>query len=215
MDAASYDAWYATPRGHWVGDCEFRLLANRLCLQPGESLLDIGCGTGYFTRRFVRENPGNIVVGLDPNPAWLRFARAHCAGNENFVVGEGGKLPFPDKGFDFTVSVAALCFAHDQAAFLSEMVRVTRRRFALGLLNRNSLLYPQKGLRGGTGAYRGAQWHNAAGIHAMLSHLPVSNVIVRSGVFLPGGGFLGNWIERMMPDSLLLGAFLAVTGECR
>ncbi|MBZ0092006.1 MAG: methyltransferase domain-containing protein, partial [Sulfuricellaceae bacterium] len=206
MDAAEYDAWYRTPRGQWIGETEFRLLSHMLQAKPGESLLDIGCGTAYFTRRFAQEN-GGAVIGLDPNLAWLRFARAHPAGSERFVAGAGGKLPFSDRAFDRTVSVAALCFAQDQPAFLSEMVRVTRRRFALGLLNRASLLYWQKGRQGGTGAYRGAHWHTANEIRALLERLPVNNVAVRSGVFLPAGGSLGRWMERALPGCLPIGSF--------
>ena len=149
MDAAEYNAWYDTPRGRWIGDSEFRLLAGMLHLQPGESLLDIGCGTGYFTRRFARANAAS-VIGLDPNSAWLNFAHNRLASNECYVAGDGGKLPFPDHSFDCTLSVTSLCFAEDQASFLNEMMRVTKRRFVLGLLNRTSLLYRSKGRHGGT-----------------------------------------------------------------
>lgn len=93
------------------------------------------------------------MVGLDPDLAGLRFALNHSSGRAHYVAGDGGKLPFPDSSFDCTVSVTALCFAGDQASFLSEMVRVTKRRFVLGLLNRTSLLYRDKGRQGGTGAY--------------------------------------------------------------
>lgn len=34
MDAETYDAWYRTPRGRWIGETEFRLLARLLQRQP-------------------------------------------------------------------------------------------------------------------------------------------------------------------------------------
>lgn len=214
MDAGKYDAWYRTPRGRWIGDAEFRLLAHLLKRQPDESLLDIGCGTGYFTRRFAQESTAS-KIGLDPDLSRLRFASNNSAGNECYVAGDGSKLPFPDRSFDCTISVTALCFAEDQTSFLSEMVRVTKRRFVLGLLNRTSLLYLDKGRQGGTGAYLGARWHTAHEIGELLAPLPVSRIIVRSGIFWPDGGRMGQWLERIVPGRMPVGAFLVVAGDRR
>ncbi len=74
MDAAAYDAWYETARGRWIGDTEYRLLHRVLAPSPGDSLLDVGCGSGHFTRRFARD--GLRVTGLDPDAGMLRFAAA-------------------------------------------------------------------------------------------------------------------------------------------
>lgn len=212
MDAAEYDAWYLTPRGEWIGDVEFRLLTELLAPEKGETLLDIGCGTGYFARRFAREC-GLSVVGLDPNSAWLRFARFRAAAGEAYIAGNGVALPFPDRSFDRTVAVASLCFVKDQRQFLNEMVRVTRKRFAIGLLNRASLLYRRKGRYGGSGAYQGAHWHTAAEIQALLDGLSVANLVIRTGVFLPSGSWLGCWAERILPRCLPWGSFLVVAGD--
>lgn len=215
MDAVAYDAWHDTPREHWIGDGEFRLLADMLRLQPGESLLDIGCGTGYFTRRFAQENAANAVnvVGLDPDLPRLRFARNRPAGNECYIVGDGGKLLFPDRSFDCTLSVTALYFAEDQASFLSKMMRMTKKRFVLGLLNRTSLLYRNKGRQSGTGAYRGARWHTAREICELLARQPVERIAICSGIFWPTGGKMGQWLEWIVPGCLPVGAFLVVAGQ--
>ena len=73
MDPASYDRWYDTPKGRWTGEMEYRLLSRELRALPGESLLDAGCGTGWFSRRFFRD--GLRVTGVDRNMDWLAFAR--------------------------------------------------------------------------------------------------------------------------------------------
>lgn len=67
MDPESYDRWYETPRGRWIGQCEASLALEFLRPRSGESLLDVGCGTGFFTRTLA-EHIGGQVVGVDINP---------------------------------------------------------------------------------------------------------------------------------------------------
>jgi SAM-dependent methyltransferase len=205
MTPADYDAWYDTPRGRWVGETEFRLMRRLLAPRPGETLLDVGCGSGGFTRRFAAGNGGNIT-GLDIDASRLDYARTHGR-NERYLEGDAVALPFQDAGIDCVVSIAALCFIADWPRAIREMVRVARRRVALGLLNRHSLLWREKGRAGGTGAYRGAYWHRPAEVRAMLSTLPLDNVQMRSALFLPGGSGLGRGIERLIPGALLRGGF--------
>ncbi len=64
MDIEQYDHWYYTPRGQWIGHCELELLFNALKPRPGESLLYIGCGTGFFTRQMGSRIRGE-VIGVD------------------------------------------------------------------------------------------------------------------------------------------------------
>jgi SAM-dependent methyltransferase len=209
VDPAAYDAWYATPRGRWIGDAEYRLASDGLRARPGETLLDVGCGTGWFTRRAAAD--GLRVTGLDPNAAWLDYARAHGGGALDWVAGDARSLPFPDASFDHVLSIAALCFIDDERAAVAECVRVARKRIAIGWLNRNSLLHRQKGQGGG--AYRGARWHTARELRALVSGLPLRNVQVRSTVFLPSATPFAVALERGLPKALPWGSLLVLTGE--
>ncbi len=129
MNAATYDAWYHTPRGRWIGEVEYRLLHRMLAPCPGATLLDVGCGTGYFTRRFAQD--ANLrVTGVDPDRDWLDYARAHGHPNEVYVAGDARELPFPDASFDFVVSVTALCFIQDQRRALQEILRAMFRQLS-------------------------------------------------------------------------------------
>ncbi len=211
MTAERYDAWYQTSRGGWIGETEYRLLTRLLAPAPGESLLDVGCGTGYFTRRFARS--GLAVTGIDPNDAMLRFAGAQAAAQERYVFGDARALPFPARSFDLCVSVTALCFIREQTQALAEMLRVTRRRFAIGLLNHDSLLYRQKARPGREGAYRGAHWHTAAEARALFAGLPARRLALRTAIFIPSGNRLAQFIEHWLPDRVPWGAFLAVAGD--
>ncbi len=208
MDAADYDAWYDTPRGRWIGETELALAARLLAPAPGSSLLDVGCGTGWFTRRFAAM--GLLATGLDPNPAWLAYARRRGSTAIDWVEGDARVLPFPEGRFDHVVSIAALCFIDDERTPLAEIVRVTRRRFAVGWLNRASLLYRQKA---GRGAYAGARWHTAAEVRALFDGLPVCRLTLRNAVFLPDGGAAARALEPLLPDRLPYGALLIAAGE--
>jgi SAM-dependent methyltransferase len=215
MTPADYDAWYDTPRGRWVGETELRLLRKMLALQSGETLLDVGCGTGWFTRRFAASNGWN-VTGLDADVARLALARERArtnTSNERYMEGDARSLPFADAGFDCVVSVAALCFIDDWRLALSEMIRVTRRRLVVGLLNRHSLLWREKGRDGGTGGYRGAHWHSVNEIRSALAESPLHHVRVKTALFLPRGSPIARACEVCLPNRLHYGGFLVVAAD--
>ena len=211
MHPADYDAWYDTPRGRWIGETEFRLASRLLAARPGESLLDVGCGTGWFTRRFARD--GLQVTGLDSNPEWLAYARTRSDHAIRWLEGDAQALPFPDARFDHVLSIAALCFMADEQKAVAEIVRVARRSFAIGWLNRDSLLYRDKGRHGGSGAYRGARWHTADEVLALFSGLPVRNLKLRSAIFLPSGKQWAALLEQGVPNTLPWGGLLLLHGE--
>lgn len=211
MDAASYDGWYESPRGVWVGETEYRLISRSLDHQAGDSLLDIGCGTGWFTRRFFRNDLH--ITGLDPDPFAIAFAKRKGPDTIRWIRGDARSLPFPDRSFDRVFSIAALCFIDDERRATSEIVRVTKRRFAIGWLNRDSLLYRNKGREGGTGAYQGARWHHRQEISSFFADLPVQKLRMHSAVFLPSGTTWARVLETVTPNSCLLGSLLMVSGE--
>lgn len=210
MNPADYDAWYDTPRGRWIGEAELSLAARLLAANPGDSLLDVGCGTGWFTRRFADRLQ---VTGLDPGAEWLAYARAHSSPAIRWLEGDARALPFRDASFDHVLSIAALCFVEDERQAVAEIVRVAKRRFVIGWLNRASLLYREKGKGGGSGAYRGARWHTAAEVRTFFTGLPVRGLKLRSAIFLPAGTRLARGVEKCIPAALPLGGMLLVAGE--
>jgi len=206
-----YDAWYDSPRGRWIGDTEFHLLSRHLDVHPGQRLLEVGCGTGWFTRRLA--DAGFDVTGLDVDANMLDVARQRSNRAISWLQGDASRLPFPDHSFDQVVSLTALCFVADWPRAVSEIVRVARHRFVLGLLNRHSLLWRDKGRRGGVGAYQGAHWHTRRELADCLRQLPVRHVRFGSAVCLPSGTEFAQTVERALPDGFPWGAFLLVSGE--
>lgn len=76
-------------------------------LQPGEAVLDIGCGTGTLTLVAKRRVESGRVAGVDAAPDMVETARrkAERAGLAiDFQVGLMQSLPFPDRSFDVVLS---------------------------------------------------------------------------------------------------------------
>ena len=207
-EPSNYDAWYATPRGAWIGDTEFQLLHANLRPAPGASVLDVGCGTGYFTRRLARA--GLQATGIDADAAAIRYAKSRTVAGERYLAGDACTLPFPDRRFDFGVAITSFCFIADPVQALAELARVTRCRVALGRLNRHSLLYRQKS---GQGAYRGAHWHTPQEARHLFEQCGMPRVTIRSAIFLPDGGGIAKLFEPAMPNHVLRGGFLLALSE--
>jgi SAM-dependent methyltransferase len=205
-----YDAWYDTPAGRQMGEREFQLLSQLMKRAPEHTLLDVGCGTGYFTRRFA-ENAGTTVVGLDVDAAAIQFA-AKRSPSIQFVVGDGGRLPFSDHAFDAVIAVTSLGFMKDSMQAVGEMCRVARYQVTLGLLNKRSLLFLKKGRSGGKGGYAGACWHSRGDAKALLNAAGYKNVQVKSALFLPTEPLLPAWLDQRFPFNAF-GGFLVATGR--
>ena len=125
----TWDASYAANTGHHRRyDQAFLALTP---IRPGDHLLDLGCGSGDFTRILADLVPDGHVVGLDPQPALLAEARA-CAGpNQSFVEGPVQHLDrlLPDDAdFDGVVSRAAMQWVPmaDHPGFLAQVHRLLR-----------------------------------------------------------------------------------------
>ena len=84
-----------------------------ISMSPGQSLLDVGCGTGEVIHRLHRKFGGTVrLCGIDPSEDILEVARRKLrdAGNITLGVGKSEQLSFPDEHFDWVVS--SLTFHH-------------------------------------------------------------------------------------------------------
>ncbi len=202
---ADYHAWYGTPRGAWMADQERRLILDLLALPPGERVLDVGCGTGYFSSALADAGLG--VTGLDPDMAALDFL-ARRDGRSLLIKGQAATLPFANGAFAGVVAITSLCFCTNPMLALSEMWRVSQRVVVLGLLHRHSLLYLTKAGRGG---YAGARWDTLDEVRAWAHELtPAPDILARCALLLPTAGPLARGIEQQFGKLLPIGGFLAV-----
>jgi len=137
--AESYDAWFATPIGRQIKIVESELLLDMLVPQPGERLLDVGCGTGVFTRE-VFSAARCTVVGMDISLPMLTRGVANSSGEQFFpVAGDMLRLPFADDSFCRVYSMTALEFVDDARAAIAELQRVCRPGGTIVITTLNSL----------------------------------------------------------------------------
>ena len=101
-------------------------VADAAKLAPGQTVLDVACGTGVFAREALpRMLPGGAVIGLDCNPDMLAVARRR-ASDIDWRQGQAEALPFADHSFDVVASQFGLMFFEDRRAALEQMWRVLR-----------------------------------------------------------------------------------------
>src|SRR5687767_13831851 len=95
----------------------------RVGLDPGQLVLDIGCGAGAFLRLVV--DRGARAFGLDASAALLDFARMRLR-DADLRVGDMEALPYDDDTFDLVTGFNAFFFANDVVAALREAGRVAK-----------------------------------------------------------------------------------------
>lgn len=135
-DAEAYVRWIQKPRNRRRVDLENRLMAQMLDPMRGESLLDIGCGTGESLRSLLQIHL--MFTGLDPSDQMLTLARENLGRRADFHSGVAEDLPFDDNDFNCAVLINTLEFVEDPRKALEETFRVTKDRVFIGLLNRYS-----------------------------------------------------------------------------
>ncbi len=206
-DPKKYNDWYLSKQGIWLGSLEYSLLSQLMQANNNATLLDIGCGTGYFSRQFSHD--GLSVTGVDPALSMIEFAISQN-GDVRYIIGDALTLPCTDNAFDYCSAITSLCFINEPQKALWEMWRVSKKGVVLGLLNRHSLLYLQKS---GRGSYAGARWDSSSDVLQWIASLKPepSAIQFKSVFFLPGFGIISKKMETILSNNLLFGGFLAVS----
>ena len=100
-------------------------VAQRLKNVPYQSLLDIGCGTGFLFEQLQRVKAADYY-GLDLSPEMLRVARAKFGDTVTFTVGSSDELPFSDNSFDVVTCVQSFHHYPYPEKAMSEAYRVLK-----------------------------------------------------------------------------------------
>jgi SAM-dependent methyltransferase len=194
---SGYESWYETT-GRRADRLEKALLERLLTGFPlASTLLEVGCGTGHFSRWFGEQ--GLQVIGLDLSLPML--AEAGRRSSPPCVQGDALALPFCNQVFDLVALITALEFLPDPVQALAEALRVTRQGLILGVLNRHSLLGWQLGRQGGA-IWGAARFFTPAGLVRLVQRAAVgrqAQIVWWTTLWpvwprelpLPWGGFIG------------------------
>ena len=118
----------------WAAD-----LLARAHLRPGETVLDLACGTGIVARQAAKRMGSGRVIGADVNAGMLRVARAVAADARiAWLEASALNLPFSQDSFDLVLCQLGLQFFPGQGLALVEMHRVLSPagRLALSVFTR-------------------------------------------------------------------------------
>ncbi|HEY8042006.1 MAG TPA: methyltransferase domain-containing protein [Polyangiaceae bacterium] len=159
-----------------------RRIVRRWQPQPGQKVLDVGCGTGVFLKTLAADHPDLDLTGLDlSEPMLVQARRGVVAGRSPapvFVQGSVYEMPFEAGTFDVALNTISCHFYLEQVRAFREMGRVLRPG---GRLFCAALTY---GLRG-----RGASVSNVARYES----------VAKLSEHFGEAGFEVSGVERMIP----------------
>lgn len=206
--AERYDKWFKTPFGRRAAAMEKQVLEKLLGPGEDQSLLDIGCGTGYFTE-WIRDR-GYEVTAVDRSETMLKAARARFGGKVQVRRMDAERLRFPSNTFDRALMMTSLEFTNEPSQALQEAMRVSKSGIVVGVLNRFSLLGVWRKLTslitGGT--YRKARFFSAGQLSRMCAQA-ADAVGKEATVTWTGGVCLGQMVLRR-PVRCPAASFIAV-----
>lgn len=124
-----FNEWAAAGRGDEMEDHHSDITEQTLALmdiQIADRILDLGCGTGWASRRMARLAPNGEVAGLDLANEMLRRAEEASSAFKNvrYVWGSAENIPEADNAFNKVLSVESFYYYADQGKALDELRRV-------------------------------------------------------------------------------------------
>jgi ubiquinone/menaquinone biosynthesis C-methylase UbiE len=124
-----FNQWAAAGRGDEMESHHSDITEQTLALmdiQPGDRILDLGCGTGWASRRMARIATSGEVVGLDVADEMLRRAEQLSSAfrNVRYAWGSAESIPEADNAFSKVLSVESFYYYADQGKALDELRRV-------------------------------------------------------------------------------------------
>lgn len=139
-NAAEIRRWAQSEGPHYVAEAEryddllsefSDALFEVADLQPGERVLDVGCGNGRTTiEASARVRPGGAVVGVDVSPPMLALARERAtsagATEATFVHADAQVHAFEQRSFDTVISRNGLMFFEDPEAAFANLAHALR-----------------------------------------------------------------------------------------
>lgn len=201
--AETYDRWYDTAEGAMYDRLEKKAVAELQSENThGKKLLDVGCGTGHWSRYFSQL--GFTVTGVDISPEMVRVAVGKDINRASFQIADAHHLPFEDGMFDVSVAITTLEFVRNPAGVIHEMVRCTRHsngKLIFGVLNCWASINHKRKMDGNQ-PYSSARFFSPSQLRNMLE--PYGEPKVFSTAFVP----TMNWLLFLAPILNKIGRLL-------
>jgi len=125
-----FDDWAKSGRDRGMEDRHWHTAKHALARMPveaGETILDLGCGSGYAGRALCDTYDAGRVYGLDGSPEMTRNAREYTDDDRvGYVDGDFSSLPFATDSIDHVWSMEAFYYATDPGETLEEIARILR-----------------------------------------------------------------------------------------
>lgn len=119
--AATYDS-VASLQRKVGGELLDKINAN----SSKQIILDLGCGTGYFTPKLQSLYPDALIVGVDIAEGMLRFAQEHQPVSKRWVCADAECLPFASGSVDLIFSNFSLQWCENLPQLFTELHRVLK-----------------------------------------------------------------------------------------
>lgn len=127
---AEFDAWAADGRDRGMADRHWATAKHalgRMPVEPGDVVVDLGCGSGYAGRAIRDTYDASRVYGLDGSPEMARNAASYTDDSAvGYLVADFGALPFTGNSIDHVWSMEAFYYAADPHETLREVARILR-----------------------------------------------------------------------------------------
>jgi ubiquinone/menaquinone biosynthesis C-methylase UbiE len=108
-----------------------RFYRAELDLRPSDRVLDLGGGTGYWTRRVLKDRAGQVVIADSFDPEHRHYAKDAIALHQSeskvsLLRADGGRLPIADGAFDKVLCTQVIEHVDDPESLIREIGRVLK-----------------------------------------------------------------------------------------
>jgi SAM-dependent methyltransferase len=126
-----FNRWAESGRGDGMEQDHLPItlpVIEKMRIGPTENVLEVGCGSGWLSRRISKLAPDGRVVGMDVSDEMIRVARRTSLDHHNvqFITGEVARIPQEASLFTHAISVESAYYWPEPAAGAREIHRILR-----------------------------------------------------------------------------------------
>jgi SAM-dependent methyltransferase len=161
---------------------ERKIALEMMRIGEGDQVIDVGCGTGNYTRHLAQAAGEGLTVGLDASETMVAAAAERSdRANLAYLRGDACALPFEDETFDVACSVGVIHMVEEPMVALGEMVRVLAPGGRLVILASCARKEHKRGARGGLTTFGRDELTGALREHGLGE---IEQKVIRRGQFV-------------------------------